>query len=501
MRVAIYVRVSTDMQRDEGYSLDAQRDRCKAYCISQGWEVVLVYVEEGKSAKDMNRSELQRMLKDTESGLFDIILVYKLDRLTRSVKDLNELLDLFEKNNVKFRSATEVYDTTTAMGKLFITIVAALAEWERGNLSERVRFGMEQLVTEGKWPGGPVAFGYSWDGTTMHIVEEEEKILHELRRLYMSGKGFGSISKMLNAAGLQRRGFRWSSQTVSSVLHNPLYAGKIRYGGKDKFGKYVTSKKEERVTHIWSDSGFPVIYTWEEYEEHNAAMKKKQFYGHSRKREYWYSGVLRCARCGSTLFGRPYRNPHKNGAIDPGVVNYICSSRANNMGCNMPLLRQSLATVLIDEYIREIRFRQEQLEASVVKSKKIKNSNAQELETLKKDLKVIGERRKKWQYMFADELMSEADFKARKREEDEMESVTRERIEHLKSEDVGISASFAQLMYSLPEIWEKLDDSTKKETMQTIFERIIIECDVPSGKGVSGKGKILPFRIVEVNFN
>jgi len=243
MRVAGYIRVSTEEQAKEGYSLDAQRDKLISFCKSQDWTLVEIYVEEGKSAKDMNRPELQRLLSDAKTGQYDVILVYRLDRLTRSVMDLYTLLQTFEEYNVKFKSATEIYDTTTAMGKLFITIVAALAQWERENLSERVRFGMEELVRGGKWPGGPAPYGYVWDGENMHIVPEEARILRELRRLYMSGEGLGSTARALNARGLLRRGNTWSAQSVWYVLDNPFYAGKIRYGEKKKNGKYASTEK------------------------------------------------------------------------------------------------------------------------------------------------------------------------------------------------------------------------------------------------------------------
>lgn len=500
MKVACYIRVSTEMQVQEGYSLDAQREKLLNYCKSQdGWDVFDWYIDEGVSAKDLNRPDMQRMLGDAERGLFDVVLVYKLDRLTRSVRDLHKLLDVFEKANVKFRSATEVYDTTTAMGKLFITIVAALAEWERENLAERVRFGMEELVNQGKWHGGPVPYGYTWDKVTMHLVQEEYLVLRELRRLYMNGNGFGAVAKALNMSGKDRKGYPWSAQTVWSVLDNPFYAGKMRYGTKKKNGKYATRKKESLVNVIWADTGFPQVFTWEEYEEHKNRMKKREFYGSSTKREYWFAGVIRCARCGNTMIGRPYRRPNKE--IKPGYINYICSGRSQQKGCNMPLLRQSVATDLIMQHIDGIKYDRARLEAAASAEEQVQADHSSEIDELRKELRTISERRKKWQYMFVEELLSEQDLRIRKREEDEKESVITERIEYLKSMQVGVVSSYAQLMYSLPDIWESLEDGEKKEIMQTIFESIVVECDVQNGKELSGKGKVLPFRILEVNFN
>lgn len=498
MRVAGYIRVSTEEQAKEGYSLEAQRDKLASFCRSQDWTLVEVYVEEGKSAKDTNRPELKRMMSDAKDGHYDIILVYRLDRLTRSVMDLYELLRTFEAHDIKFKSATEIYDTTTAMGKLFITIVAALAQWERENLSERVRFGMEELVREGKWHGGPVPYGYSWDGNMLNIIPEEADVLRELRKLYMSGEGFASVSRSLNLdKNKHKRGTKWNAQSVWAALDNPIYAGKIRYGEKKKNGKYATRKKEDRVNVIWAETGFPTIFTWEEYEEHRDRMKRREFHGHSRKREYWFSGILRCARCGATLIGRPYRNKRKDGTVPEGVVNYICSTRSLGGGCNLPLLRQSIAEKLIMDRIEQIRIDHGEI-ANAADSRI--GAEATEREHLQRELHAIAERRKKWQYMFTEDLISAEDLRARRKEEDERERQAHERLSEIRSKEISASQKAIGKMFELPDLWGVLDDGDRKELMQTIFKRIVIECEVETGKGISKRRKGLPFYVKEHEF-
>lgn len=499
MRAALYIRVSTEEQSKDGFSLDAQLSFLKRKCDEWEYTIAGTYIDDGLSAKNMNRKALQQIFTDAENKQFDVVVYWRLDRLTRSSKDFHKLVERLNHNQVGIKSATEQIDTTTAIGRFQLELSVSLAQLERETISERVSFVMQELVREGKWHGGPVPFGYSWDGETMTIIEKEARVLHEMRRVYMSGEGFGSTSTILNATGYTRNDTPWSVQSVWYALDNPFYAGKIRYGGKKKNGKYANRKKEERVEVIWSDSGFPQIFTWEEYEEHIARMKKREFYGTSKKREYWFSGVMRCGRCGNKLFGRPYRNKRQDGSVST-EINYMCNSRSMRSGCDLPLLRQTLAENMIMAYIRTINVTRNELNESAKELEKEKRNNDSEIDQMRKELRSVTERRKKFQYMLAEDLMTESDFRLRKREEDEKESILLERIEELKADDIGISSTFSQLMYQLPDVWSGLDDGTKKEMMQTIFHSIVFECDVKTGWN-QGRGKPLPFRITEVNFN
>src|SRR5690606_13381288 len=160
MRCAIYRRVSTDLQAEEGFSLEAQKNRLLAYAESQGWTVIEDYCDEGYSAKSLDRPEMQRLISDIKKKKFDVVLVYRLDRLVRSVLELHELLQLMERYDVRFKSATEIFDTTSATGRLFITLIATLAQWERETIAERVHLGMAKKAEQGERNGAPAPYGY-----------------------------------------------------------------------------------------------------------------------------------------------------------------------------------------------------------------------------------------------------------------------------------------------------------------------------------------------------
>jgi len=189
-----YVRVSTEEQAREGLSLDAQEEKIKAYCTAKGWRLVRIYRDEGFSGKDLNRPALQEMLRDLKSDGIQAVVVAKLDRLTRSVRDLGYLIDdLFD--GVALASVEESLDTTTAGGRFVLHILGAVAQWERETISERTRNTLRYKRERGEWVGRvPYGFKIGPDG---RLIEDPEKVrnIQRMKRLRRRGYSYREIAE------------------------------------------------------------------------------------------------------------------------------------------------------------------------------------------------------------------------------------------------------------------------------------------------------------------
>ena len=161
MQTAIYCRVSTEEQATEGFSIHAQKDKLTKYASINDWDIVDYYVDDGISGKNLtDRKEVSRLIEDVKKGKINNVLIYKLDRLTRSVKDLIYLIELFDSHNCTFNSQTEKIDTSNAVGRMFVKIIGIFAEFERENLAERVSLGYEQKTREGNYTNCNGVYGY-----------------------------------------------------------------------------------------------------------------------------------------------------------------------------------------------------------------------------------------------------------------------------------------------------------------------------------------------------
>ena len=260
--IALYSRVSTQEQNINGYSITEQQDRLKSYCDARGWKGYKHFVDGGFSGANLNRPALQEMLEKIHDGIVKKVIVYKLDRLSRSQKDTLELIeDDFIPNNVDFISITENLDTGSAFGRASIGLMACFAQLERENIKERMSVGREGRAKEGKWHGGyytPVGYDYKDGMLTINPFEAMQ--VKECFNLFLQGKSMSSIAKTLNSKGQAHKWGKWTTQRVSDTLKNPIYIGMITHRGNTYHGiheKLVSEADFKDVNEILSRNYTP----------------------------------------------------------------------------------------------------------------------------------------------------------------------------------------------------------------------------------------------------
>lgn len=220
MRAIGYVRVSTEKQADFGVSLEAQAEKVRAMAVVQGAELAEVIIDAGESAKSLNRPGMARLLSLVDAGAVDTVIIAKLDRLTRSVKDLAELLERFTRRGVSLVSVAESLDTGTAAGRLVLNIMTAVSQWEREAIGERTRDAMHHKRANGERVGTvPFGFRVAADGLHLEMNPEEQGILSRVRGLKVAGYTTRQIAEELNRQGFTtRRGTSWRFQYVAGAL-------------------------------------------------------------------------------------------------------------------------------------------------------------------------------------------------------------------------------------------------------------------------------------------
>lgn len=248
MKVAIYLRVSTTEQAEEGYSISAQRERLKAYIVSQGWSLSEIYEDAGFSGGTLNRPAFVKLRNDMRIGSFNLILVYKLDRISRNMRDLSNLVHEMDENGIFFKSATEPFDTTTPAGKLIFNMLGSVAEFERGMIAERVKMGMLQKAKEGKGMlGFNHPYGYDYSDQSLTVNSLEAVVVTRIYDSYLNGCSLQDIASSLNNDGIRtKNSCIWTRQTVLNVLTNPLYAGYHRWGPVYWRGTHMALIPQER---------------------------------------------------------------------------------------------------------------------------------------------------------------------------------------------------------------------------------------------------------------
>ena len=307
MRVALYPRVSGHEQEDN-YSIPEQIDRMKKYCESKDWMVYKIYTDSVYSGADMDRPGLQSMIKDCEAGKIDMVLVYKLDRLSRSQKDTLFLIeDVFEKHNVGFTSMTENFDTSTPHGKFIIGILAVFAQLEREKIRERTTLGKKARAAEGKWHGSKwVPIGYDYENGMLIPNEYEKMQILEIADLFLQRTPVRTIANIMNEKGYKHKHGTWEAKSIKRVLANPVNLGLIKDG-----------------EHLHPGLHDPII-DQETFDAIHVIMEERKSEHGTKKpaAKSLLSSMIFCKHCG----GRYARQG--NGG---GILYYCCYSRSKKV--------------------------------------------------------------------------------------------------------------------------------------------------------------------------
>src|SRR6266508_3573201 len=308
-RDAIYTRISTDEDR-QPFSLGVQAERLEAYARSQdGFRIVRRFTDQASGAT-LDRPGLRRALEEAAAGVYELLLVYRVDRLSRSVRQLAEIGENLDQFGVSLRSATEPFDTSTAAGKMMLQMLAVFAEFERTTIVERITAGMERAASEGRWVVGSTPFGYVRDRERKEIVPDPPRvdIVRRIFQMYAKERmGAEAIAQVLNAEGHRsKNGVPFARPNVLWILRNPVYVGRVVFRGK---------------VHAGSHEGIVDEQIFEAVQAILAERRDSQALKRGHPSDYMLSGVLRCGRCrkayvGTAAHGRKCRYRY-----------YICSTR------------------------------------------------------------------------------------------------------------------------------------------------------------------------------
>lgn len=370
IKVYTYKRVSTAMQID-GYSLDAQRARMKAYADFNDYEIVGEYEDAGKSGKSIEgRLQFRQMMEDVKSGKDNIsyVLVFKLSRFGRNAADVLSTLQVMQDFGVNLICVEDGIDSSKDAGKLMISVLSAVAEIERENIRVQTMEGRIQKAREGKWNGGFAPYGYQLVNGKLEINEEEAAAVRTIYDQYVNTDiGSNGISKYLENHGIrkiQRQNGKnplFDAHLVRLILKNPVYCGKIAYGRR-KTEKVHGTRNEyhlvEQDNFLLVDGLHEAIIpedVWNAAQVKLVAQAKK--YEHVNKgkneRTHLLSGIVKCPICGAGMYGNKSIKHKKDGTKYKDFFYYGCKHRSMQRGHKCDYKKQ-IREELLDDAVAEV---------------------------------------------------------------------------------------------------------------------------------------------------
>ncbi|MFH1729629.1 MAG: recombinase family protein [Pseudomonadota bacterium] len=492
MRVSIYIRVSTEDQVKEGYSLEVQREYLESFAEREGYEIYKVYSDDGISGYSLERPALKKLLEDARQKRFDLVLVYKIDRFSRNLRDLLNLMDKLYSYEVGFKSATEPFDSTTSAGKLMLQQLGSFAEFERNRLAERVFPGMVKGIKAGNWQGArfaPCGYAYNKEKKLLEVNEKEAELVKTIYKMYISGRSIRSITEYLTKKGHRTRNDNiLGTKFISDILKNRIYTGKLvwnksRYDKtkKTKRGfRYIKNPQEKiivaqgRHQPLISDEDFAIV---------QEKLKEKKIVWKRRASEYPLSGVLYCTKCNHKYLGISSISNHRTGFKQryyrcggPQTSFIQCKNKCVKADIIESQVAELLETLLKNNKLKSSRW----TTVTELESPAIEQISKNELEKLQEKLKIVLQKQSKLTDAYLDNLLSEEVYREKsetlKTEEDDLKKrIALQEVRAIERENSkNYKNRVAEFIEGYNPRAKTIDNLTKKQVLQLLFKNIKI---------------------------
>lgn len=479
-KVGLYIRVSTLEQAQEGYSIGAQKERLISFCKAHDWTIADIYIDGGYTGANLDRPGMQKLISEIDK--MDIVLVYKLDRLSRSQKDTLYLIEeVFLPNNVDFVSLNESFDTSTPFGRAMIGILSVFAQLEREQIKERTHMGRIARAKQGMYHGGgTIPIGYDYKDGKLVVNEYEAIQVRKIYEWYAEGVSPLKIMERLRNEGYTNKYKSWESESGITVLHilkNDVYLGVT------KFDDIAIENTHE-----------PII-TKEQFDKVKEMREKRQkIYGDTAYvSKYLLTGMIFCARCGARYFARGRRDSYKY---------YSCYSRAKTTksmmkadNCDNKHWRVEALEAVVESQVKRLLFQKGYYEKLIKEYNKgvcqnRTGSNDNDSDIIRGKITECDKQISKFMDLFQSDSIPVDVLSAR------IDKVYRDKtkyVEQLEKLELAVpkkdfdTESASEMLADLSAIWENADQSEKRLILEALIDRIILD-----GDGVTIEWSFLP---------
>ncbi|ELC8342307.1 TPA: recombinase family protein [Clostridium perfringens] len=492
--IAIYCRVSTEEQSENGYSIDEQERLLEEWCKKMGYVIYKCYSDRGISGKNIkDRPALKELLSDAKAGKFDMVISWKINRVSRKLEDVLKIVNLLEKNNITFKSYSEPFETDTPAGRMQFQMMALIGEFERGTIAQNVKMGMIAKAKSGNWCGGRV-LGYDLvpnnspeeekkGKNKLEINEKEAEIVRFIFNEYSKGKGYKAITNKMNKLGYKtKKGNNFSVGSIRDILTNPVYIGEIRYNVRQNWSE--KRRRNINPNPIRVKGKHEAIIDRELWDKVQLILESKK--GKPSRiydGEYPLTGILRCPKCGAGMVISRTTNTLADGTKKR--IAYYCCGNWKNKGtsvCNSNTIRVDKANEHVFKKIEELVSNEAMIKAvvkNINKERKDKVKPAKRLlGDIDKELEKLDKRKRKIFEAYEDDIITKEEFQIRKDELNEkIRNLEEEKKPLLKtiSEDISEEIPYEFIKDILMNFSKILNSSVSREQQKKLLHMIISE--------------------------